>query len=235
MEAGRETRPPRGALIVIAAGLIACVAAALLTTNAPIGATALTWGAKAPFPDSAPVRIPGGGAMRLGDAGIRATSPNVSGYVLYRVAAVLKISPGAAVGYARVRCSVQVPGRTLAVRTPKQRATYPQPSEKLSDQPVPPNSVVEFSTQGANLSTVSLRDAFGRFTSEPGVKVEWGKYQPARQGWDWGLPAGLPAKPLTLAFASIWRTTATPAARIACTLTTGKGMTRVKADGALKK
>ncbi|HJX33517.1 MAG TPA: hypothetical protein VJ257_04905, partial [Solirubrobacterales bacterium] len=84
-EAPRETHPPRGALVAIAVGLVACVAAALLSTDEPIGAAALAWETHSSIPDSKPAAIPGGGVMRIGDAEIRATSPNVSGYKLYRV------------------------------------------------------------------------------------------------------------------------------------------------------
>jgi hypothetical protein len=234
-EAPRETRPPRGALVAIAVGLVACVAAALLSTDEPIGAAALAWETHSPIPDSKPAAIPGGGTMRIGDAEIRATSPNVSGYKLYRVAAVLTIDRGAAVGHGRVRCGTRVPSRAIVTRTPSERASYPRPSEELVDQPVPPSSVVEFSAQGTDLATVEMHDAFGRFTAEPGIKVDWAPYRPTRQEWDWGLPAGRPAKPLTLAFASIWRTTTTPAARIVCTVATGGGTATVRTEGKLAK
>jgi hypothetical protein len=39
-EPAKESRPPRGALIVIAIGLLACVAAALLTTDKGSGEAA---------------------------------------------------------------------------------------------------------------------------------------------------------------------------------------------------
>jgi hypothetical protein len=234
-EAPRETRLPRGALIVVAAGLLACVAAALLSTDEPIGAAALAWEAQGPIADSKPAAIPGGGTMRIGDGEIRATAANVSGYKLYRVASVLTIDRGAAVGHGRVRCSTRVPSRAIVTRTPSERASYPRPSEELIDQPVPPSSVVEFSAQGTDLAVVKMHDAFRRFTTEPGIKVDWAPYRPARQEWEWGLPAGRPAKPLTLAFTSIWRTTSTPAARISCAVTTGGGTATTETAGSLKK
>lgn len=214
-------------------GLIASAAAALLSTDQPIGATDLAWGAQAPIPGSKPVAIPGGGTMRIGEAGLRASPPNAAGYRLYRVAAALDLSRGAAIGHGRARCLVQAPAGALVAQTPNRRAAFPQPSEELSDQPVSRSLKIEFGIEGADLAGVSLGDAFGRFTSEPGVKVEWTKYQPARQGWDWGLPAGRPAKPLTLAFAAIWRTTATPAARIACTVETAAGTATVRTASSL--
>jgi hypothetical protein len=220
---------------VIAVGLIACLVAALLSTDEPIGAAALAWETQGSIPVSKPAAIPGGGTMRIGNGEIRATAPNVSGYALYRVAAVLAISRGAAVGHGRVQCSMRVPSRAIVTRTPSERAAYPRPSEELIDQPVPPSSVVEFSAHGTDLATVEMHDAFRRFTTEPGIKVDWAPYRPARQEWEWGLPTGRPAKPLTLAFTSIWRTTSTPAAHIACTVTTGAGTATAATAGSLKK
>ncbi|HWW66398.1 MAG TPA: hypothetical protein VNY83_00305 [Solirubrobacterales bacterium] len=231
----RDIDAPWGALVVIAVGLLACVAAALLSTDEPIGAAALAWETRGSIPTSKLAAIAGSGAMRIGGGAIRATAPNASGYELYRVAAVLTISRGAAVEHGRVRCSTRVPSRAIVTRTPSERAAYPRPSEELIDQPVPPRAVVEFSAQGANLATIEMHDAFRRFTTEPGIKVDWAPYRPTRQEWEWGLPAGRPRKPLTLAFTSIWRTTSTPAARIACSVTTGAGTATTAVAGSLKK
>lgn len=229
-----KTPPPRGALAVIAVGLVGCLAAALLSTDKPIGAVELSWDEKRPLPDSKLAAIAGGGEMHIVDAGLRASAPNISGYRLYRVAAVLRIDAGAAVGQGRVRCIVRVPRRTIVAHTPKKRGSYPRPSEDLVEQPVPPKSIVEFNSHGTDLAAVELGDAFGSFTDEPGIVVEWAPFRLGQQAWEWGLPAGRPSAPLHLAFASIWRTTATPSAQLACTLTTSAGSTMVKTAGALR-
>jgi hypothetical protein len=234
MEAGRETRSPRGALVVIAIGLIGCVAAALLSTDKQLTAAQLTWDEMAPLPDSKPVAIPGGGTMRIEQAGLRATAPNAGGYSLYRVTSVLMISTGAHVGQGRVRCITRVPMRTIVAHTTKQRASYPQPSPDLIRQGgVPRTLLVEFSAQNSDLAVIEFEDAFDRFTGKTDITVEWTPYRPGQQGWDWGLPTGRPGKPLTLGFGSIWRTTATPAARIACTVETEAGTATTRTAGSL--
>lgn len=233
MEAGRETRPPRGALVVIAIGLIGCVAAALLSTDKPLTAAQLAWEERAPLPDSKPVTVPGGGTMRIEQAGLRATAANAGGYSLYRVAAVLEISTGAAVGQGRVRCLTRVPRRTIVAHTTKQRAAYPRPSPDLIRQGVAETSLVEFSAQNSDLAVVEFEDAFDRYTGKTDITVEWTPYRPGQHGWDWGLPSGRPGKPLTLGFGSIWRTTATPAARIACTVETEAGAATARTGGSL--
>jgi hypothetical protein len=233
MEAGRETRPPRGALVVIAIGLIGCVAAALLSTDKPLTAAQLTWDEMAPLPDSKPVAIPGGGTMRIEQAGLRATAPNAGGYSLYRITGVLNIGTGARVGQGRVRCITRVPTRTIVAHTTKGRASYPRPSDDLIRQGIAETSLVEFNAQNSDLAVVDFEDAFDRYTGKTDITVEWTPYQPGQQGWDWGLPDGRPGKPLTLGFGSIWRTTANPAARIACTVETEAGTATARTAGSL--
>lgn len=219
---------------MIAVGLIATVAAALLSTDKPIGAATLEWADKAPLPDGGPVPIPGGGRLLLSEAGIRATEPNAGEYTLYRVAGTVIIDAGSAVGQGRLRCAIRVPRRTIIAKTSSTRASYPRSSEDLFEQEAPENSLVEFSSHSTDLALVEVGDALGkRYTDEKGIVVEWAPYRISRQVWQWGLPSGRPKNPLRLPFASIWRTTAKPAAHVACTIETGAGSATVRTAGAL--
>jgi len=240
-EQPQETRPPRGALIVIGVGLLACLAAALLTTDRSSGSAAqLEWVQMKPLAAPKAVAVPGGGGqMRLSEGGIRATGTNVSGYELYRVTSVLEIDAGAPVGGARVLCSTRAPSGSEVAQTPGSRASYPRSSEELIKQPVPNVVLVEFTSHGTGLAVVEFGDAFEigenseSFVDERGVKVEWPTYEVGRERWEWFLPPGPPAEPLELGFGSVWKTRAIPAAHIACTLTTSAGSATVRAAGAL--
>jgi len=234
MDARKSTGPPRGAIAVVVVGLIATLAAALLTTDAATGsATELFWEAKAPLPDSKPAPIPAGGAAQVSEAGIRVTEPNFSGYRIFRVAAVLKIGAGSAVGRGRVRCTARALGDAEIAQTPDLRASYPRSSEELIRQDLPERTLVEFNSHGTELATLPLGDAFDRFADERGIVVEWAPYRAGREGWQWGLPPGRPKQPLELGFASFWRTTGTPAARISCTIQTGSGSATIRIAGQL--
>lgn len=230
-----NSRPPWGAVAVIAIGLLATAAAALLSTEGPLGSTTLGWRARASLPASRPAVLPGGGHMRLADVEIAATEANGSGYRLYRVAAVLGIRAGTAQRRGRLRCTVRVPAlRALIAHTPESRAIYPLPSSELSKQPVPRRVSIEFSAGGAELARVGLGDAFDHFASQHGITVEWVSPGIGRQGWEWRLPPRRPAQRLRLAFASIWRTPDVPAARIYCTLANGSGTATVRTAGSLE-
>ena len=209
---------------MIAIGLLATVVAALLANpNASAGAVALEWEQHAPLPDSRPAPLPGGGTIQLVEGGLRASGRNVSGYQLLRVAAVLSLSKGAAVGNGRATCTIRVPRlHTLVTHAPGNRGLYPRPSEgeDLTKQDVPSEVVVEFNSQGT-------------FVDEHGVTVSWAPFQIGRQGWQWGLPPGHPRRPLDLGFAAIWRTTAKPTVHVACAVTTSAGTARVSTVGVL--
>jgi hypothetical protein len=229
-----KIRPPRGALAVIAIGLLATVAAAVLSTDKPIGAATLEWIEEAPMPSSKTVAIPGGGQMQLGEAEIRSTEPNVSDYTLFRVSAVLRIDAGSAVGQGRLSCLVQAPLRTLIAQTSKSRAAYPRSSEDLFEQDTPETSLVEFSSHSTDLASVDVSDVFGkRYTTEKGIVVEWPPYRAGQQVWKLGLPSGRPKQDLNLPFVSIWRTTGKPAAHMSCTVETAAGSATVRTAGSL--
>lgn len=238
VESNADNRPPRGAIAVVGVGLIATLAAAALATDEPLGSAAeLEWRANTPLADSKPAAIPGGGAMRIDEAGIRVSESNISGYRVYRAAGVLKIDADSSVGQGRVRCATRVPGSALVAHTPGSRAAYPRSSsgESLIKQEVPEVTLVEFNVQGGELATLELGDAFDAFTDEPGVVVSWSPYRKGAQEWQWGLPPGRPAEPLELGFASFWRIAGTPKARLSCTVETAAGRATVRTAGELSR
>ncbi len=227
-------RPPRGALIVVAVGLIATLAAAALANENLSGdAVQLEWEQLREVPDSKPVAVPGGGGgeMRLTDAGLRATGVNVSGYLLFRSTAVLRIDAGAPVGGARILCAMRAPGGTEVAQTPQLRASYPRSSDNLIDQETYDTSLVEFSSKGSGLAVVDIEDLPDVYATEAGIKLEWPTYKVGVERWRWFLPSGPPAEKLVLPFFTVWRATRIPSFEISCKLTTSAGEATVGTAG----
>lgn len=221
---------------MIAVGLIATVAAAVLATESVGGSSVeLEWVRQTQIPDSRLASIPGGGSMQLSDGGLRATEDNIEGERVFRVTAVLGIEAGSAVGQARVRCRMRGGPRAELGRTVNSRGAFPRSSGEynLTKQDVPGSVGIRFHSRGAEYASLPFEDAFPTFTDLPGVVVSWAPYRPKSQEWQWGLPSGRPAKPLKLGLASFWRTTGTPAARIACTLDNSGGSATVRTSGEL--
>jgi hypothetical protein len=237
-EPSADTRPPRGALIVIAVGLLACVVAAVAATGKGEGEAAqLEWVQKREIADGAPVPVPGGGGtMRLTDVKIQATGSNVSGYSLYRVLATLGVTADSPVGGGQILCTVDAPPDTeIAQNSEGLRATYPRSADEggIYKQGVPEGVLLRFSSKSSELTFLELTDLPERFTTERGVKVQWPEYTVGKERIKYILPAGKPKVALELPFFTVWRTTAVPSAAIGCALTTSAGTARVAAEIAL--
>jgi hypothetical protein len=236
VEPNKNSRPPRGALAVVAIGLVATVAAALLSTSEAGGAwVEVEWTAHGAMSGSRPARIPGGGSMKLEDAGLRVTEANIEGERLFRLAAVLQIDAGSAVGQARVDCTMRGGGAELA-RTGDNRGAFPRSTseESLTKQDVPDRVGLKFHISGGEFASLELGDAFAVYTSLQGVVGTWEKHQTKSMSWQWGLPKGRPGEPLTLGFASFWKTARAPSGSVACTLENAVGNAAVRTEGSLR-
>lgn len=232
MPEGKDNRPPRGAMIVIAVGLIATLAAAALANENLSGDAAhLEWVQTRPLPDSELVELPGGGEMQLTDASLRATGTNIAGYTLYRSAAELHVSDGAPVGSARILCAMRAPDGVEVAQTPHLRATYPRSSENLIDQEAYEVSLVEFAAKGAGLAVLELEDLPDFYSTIRGIKLEWPTYGVGVERWRYFLPPEPLPTELVLPFTTVWRGTRTPAVEIDCTLTTSAGRATAGTSG----
>jgi hypothetical protein len=238
VKSNADNRPPRGALAVVAIGLIATAVAAWLSTDETGGSSVeIEWVARAPLPGSPPAAIPGGGSLRLEEGALRATEANINGERVYRVTSVLRIEGGSAVGQARVRCRMRGgPGAELG-RTVNSRGAFPRSSGEynLTKQEVPGSVGIRLPIQGAEFASLEMEDAFETFTDLPGVVVSWLPYRTDSQEWQWGLPEGRPRETLTLGFASFWRTAGRPSAEASCTLENGAGRAAVRTAGELSR
>lgn len=232
----QDDRPPRGALIVVAVGLIACVVAALATVGKGEGESAhLEWVQSGTAADSKTTPVPGGkGTMQLVNTNIRSTGTNVSGYSLFTAGSTLKVTAGAPIGNSRVVCSVKAgKGTEIAQSAGGLRGTYPRSSEEgIYNQEVPETVLMDFSSHSSELATLEVLDRPKRFTTEQGVKLEWPEYEVGIEHLKYFI-TGKPKKDLELPFFTIWRTTQVPAAKFACEIETSAGKATVTTQVAL--
>jgi len=233
----QDDRLPRGALAVVAIGLIACVVAALATVGKGEGESAqLEWVQSGIAADSQTTPVPGGkGEMQLINTNIRSTGTNVSGYSLFTAGSTLKVSAGSPIGGSRILCSVKAhKGTEIAQSAGGLRGTYPRSSEEgIYNQEVPETVLMDFSSHSSELATLEVLDRPKRFTTEQGVKLEWPEYQVGTEHLKYFI-SGKPKKDLELPFFTVWRTTKVPAADIACTLETSAGKASVATKVALE-
>ncbi len=231
---------PRGALIVVAVGLLACVAAAVLATDKSSGAAAnLEWVQTKSIPASDPVAVPGGGGqMRLQRGQIAASGLNVAGYTLFRVYSSLRIDAGSPLEEATILCATKGgPRSEIARSTGGLRALYPRSNENgIYSQAVPETLVISFAARGGTAVLVEAADLrIPGFTSEQGVKLEWPEYRTGIERLEYFIAGGTPEQDLVLPFYSVWKGTAPPAARISCTVETAAGEATVETRAALPR
>lgn len=234
-EAPEQNGMPRGVLAVVAIGLLACVAAALLATDRGSGEAAdLEWVLSKPIPDSKPQAVPGSeGEMQLVGGDIRATGTNPSGFALYKTLSMLEISAGAPVGSAKIVCAMRAPEGTEVAQTHNHRASYPRSSEELYEQEVPEVLLIDFSSHGDELAVVEANGLPKRWATERGINLVWPEYTLRHEGWEWFLPPGKPTEDLVFPFMAVWKSTAVPSVKISCTLKTDDGETTIRTQGAL--
>jgi hypothetical protein len=232
----KRERPPRGAIVIVAIGLVACVVAVLASTGKGEGEAAhLEWVKEAKIADSDAVKVPGADQeMQLVKGKLRATGTNVSGYSLYQVAQTLKIGAEAPLKKSRVICSMSVPeGVEIGHSSQGLRTLYPRSSEGIFSQEAPETLLVDFSSHSSELAVLEVGDYTSRFTTEKGVKLEWGEFEAGTEHLKYFI-AGKPKNDLELPFYAVWRATVAPKATTTCTLETAAGKSTVKTTGELQ-
>jgi hypothetical protein len=131
---------------------------------------------------------------------------------------------------------MRVPEGTEVAQTPYLRATYPHSSDSLYEQELPEGVRVDFSAKGAEYAILDFTDLFqGGFSTVRGVKLEWPERVDREERWQWFLPPGSPKEDLVLPFATVWKTTGIPSAKVSCTVTTAAGEATVSTAGELDK
>lgn len=215
LRAGLRTLP-RGAVVTVAVGLLlSLLALAANRTNWEASAD-LEWAAVEEVVVPPAAEIPGGGSIELARTTLSALPRTERGDLLFRVSGVLVVNrPGEGTV---ARCDVAAPSPAEIARTPRKRAAWPRPSEDLRLQDVPELMVIDFSTDGAELLGLPIRDSFRRYSDTPlPVTVDWDGFAARRQNWVWELPEGSGSGPVTFGFAVVFKTYRRPVATIACT------------------
>lgn len=238
LEEMKRERPPRGAIVIVVIGLVACLVAVLASTGKGEGEAAhLEFVANAEVPDSKTVAVPGGTqTMQLVDGLIRATGSNISGRNIFQVASVLEFEAGAPISQSHIICSINAAkGAEIGQSSGGLRMLYPRSSENgIFTQPVPEAVLVDFSSHSSELAVLEIEGLPKSFTTEKGVKVEWPEFEEGTEHLDYFIAGGKPKANLRLSFNSIWRSTAVPAATTSCTIKTDAGKATVETKGALQ-
>ena len=96
--------------------------------------------------------------------------------------------------------------------------------------------LIDFSARGGELVILEAEDLkVPGWTSEKGVKLAWPTYTEGTERLKYSIVGGKPKRDLVLPFYAVWKTTAVPAAEIACTVETSAGKATAKTSGGLEQ
>lgn len=220
---------PRGVVVTVLVGLVLTVLVFAVNLVQWESAADLEWTTVEAIPEPPAETIPGGGSMELTRTTLSAIPQTDRGDLLFRVAGVITVdSPDRRT---QVRCDVSAPPPATIARTPKKRAAWPRPSEDLRLQQVPELLVIDFSTDGAEILGMPIRDSFRRYSDSAALAtVEWDGFADRVQNWVWEMPRGSGSGPATLGFAVVFKSFKRPKASIACR--SGKSLVETRATQA---
>jgi hypothetical protein len=235
-----DERIPRGAIIVVVVGLLATIAAAVLSnTGSSSGEVAhLEFVQKKKIPDSKKVAVPGSktAKIQLVDGSIKETGTNPADYSLFRVLSTVKIDPGGRIG-GELLCTVNAPrtGTLIAQSSGGLRMLYPRSSEQCISGVQPEPVVARFASHGHLLAVLEevTEDMPEYFTTIQGVKVGWPEYEEGTEHILYYLPHGKAKTTVELPFYTVWKSNKAPAAEISCTLETKLGKATVETEGSM--
>ena len=174
---------------MVAVGLFATVAAAVLATDKPLGSAHWNGKRRRRCPTRSGSAIPGGGAMQIARSrDPRSERTNVGGYRLFRVCGGPAASlAGSAIGQARVRCAHRraaigrIPDRPDPEQprrlSPAERRRRPAQAGRARTR-----SNVEFNSHGTEFASVEFDDALSAVHDPPRRGRELGPVQAGAAG-----------------------------------------------------
>jgi hypothetical protein len=210
-------RIPRGALAVVAVGLV-CTLAVLALDFVGGGTSAeLQWQTIEEVETPPKARV-GPGTVSMDRTTISAIGQNGGGESIYRIAGAITVDSNGKRTPVRTRCDIHsLEADSQIARTPKRRAAWPRPSEELQAQEVPESAVVKFNAVGNDVLGLPMRDVVRRYTnSETSSLVDWDGFEERTQNWVWDMKDGTGPSPAVLGYVVIFKTPAKPDATLRC-------------------
>jgi hypothetical protein len=207
--------PPRGALIVIAVGLLVCVVTAAVARDPGAVGNDVTLSAAAPLRDSPIAPLGPGGRAQLLNGFVSSTDPNDLGDRLFKVEVSLNADAGGGYRVNRIQCLAEGPPGTHIPHASGRRAAYPTPTDDASIHAIREGASVEFPNGDAELAGVKLRDHFFHYVIGGKPSVEWPGLAERHQAWIWKYHK--PVAKTRINWAIMWTATGGQKVTLRCT------------------
>lgn len=180
--------PPRGAVVVVAVGLLVTFAAIVLSSDPGGSGEDISFESATQFADSPTVPLPGGGNTKIIDGNVSSTADNDLRQRLYRIEASLRARADSGDGIDRISCQLRFPkGVELGISDGRD-AAFPRPLQDTADDAIKEAATVEFETDDSTKAAVALRDAFFKYVLGGNPSVSWPTLAEGQHTWLWRYP-----------------------------------------------
>ncbi len=180
--------PPRGAVVVVAVGLLITFAAIALSRDPGGSGTDVSYASEANFAGSPTVMLPGGGNTKIVDGVVSDTAANDLRQRLYRIEASLRVRAGSGSKVAEISCQLRYPkGVELGISDGRD-AAFPRPLADTADDAIKEATTVEFDTSDSSKAAVALRNAFFKYVIGGNPSVSWPSLAQGQNTWLWRYP-----------------------------------------------
>jgi hypothetical protein len=180
-----DSPPPRGAVVVVVAGLLVTLVAILLSRDPGGSGEDVSYKAEAEFPDSPTVPFGKGGETKIVGGVISTTPDNDLKERVYRVEASLRARAGPGAQVKSVSCEVQLPKGVQVGISDSRPAAFPRPLQDTADDAIKEAASVDFETDDATKAAVDLRNAFFKYVVGGNPSVSWPSIAEGQASWIW--------------------------------------------------
>jgi hypothetical protein len=187
-----DSPPPRGAVLVVAAGVLISIVAVLLSRDPGNVGEDIEWLTKKDLDPSKPAVLGNGGRTQIVDPVVSSSEANDQDEKLFRVEASLTSKAPAGSGIDLIRCELDVPHGVHIGQSEGRRAAYPRPLLNAGDDAIKEGAGVDFTTEDAEVAGVELRDAFFSYVDNGNPAVHWGNLSTGHHVWVWKFEQPIP-------------------------------------------
>jgi hypothetical protein len=226
--------PPRGAVIVVAVGLLVTVLAVGLTRNPGQAGATVDYQTQTKFPQSKTVKFGQAGNTQIVDGLISTTDANEVGDRLFTIETSLRANAGPGAKVAQVSCQLKLPRGILMGQSEGRRAAFPRPLADTADDAIKEGVSVDFTNGSDEQAGIALRNVFFKYVIGGNPSVGWPNLAAGQHTWLWRYPK--PVAKTRANFAAVVTGRGGATVPIACTPEAkgGSGTVRATARTAVK-
>jgi hypothetical protein len=183
-----DSPPPRGAVLVVAVGLLVTLVALVLSRDPGASGEDVFYKAETEFHDSPTVPFGKGGETKIVGGVISTTPDNDLKQRLYRLEASLRTRAGAGGLVKSVSCELQLPKGVQVAISDSRAAAFPRPLQDTADDAIKEAASVDYETDDATKAAVELRNAFFKYVVGGNPSVSWPSIGENQASWIWRYP-----------------------------------------------